>query len=292
MPACRVEPHTSDEVVEVLSIIKDNWCTFAIKGGGHARRVDASNSDGGVTLDMGRFNQTEATDDLQSAWLGAGLTLVEADRALEKRQLAFLGGRVDTVGVAGFSMGGGFSNLIAKMGLAVDNILEYEVSELCGIFSYFITTRYTDLTDIFQVILPNGTIANITHETDPNIYYALRGGANNFGIITRFRHRTVLQGQQLFGQRTYSLNYTHQILAETYKLATLYSNDTDMVYYTRLQYNRTTESFVPAIWYSYLKPEPSPSVFKDAFEIPYETDALRTDWVSNHIPTAPAFGLR
>lgn len=131
--ACRVEPENSQDVSKVLSILVDKWCTFAVKGGGHSRAVDASNSVGGVTIDMNRINTTQLSADRQSAWLGAGLTLLPSFRAIEAEGLSFVGGRVDSVGVAGFTMGGGFSNLSPKLGLAVDNILEMEVCILCAV---------------------------------------------------------------------------------------------------------------------------------------------------------------
>ncbi|CEJ81970.1 hypothetical protein VHEMI02066 [[Torrubiella] hemipterigena] len=163
--ACRVEPQDTSEVVKTLEILTKHWCTFAIKGGCHSRALDASKSSGGVTIDMNRFNQAVPEPDRQSAWLGSGLTLFKAFGQLEAFGLTFIGGRVDTVGVAGFTMGGGFSNLTPKHGLAADNVFEYEL------------------------VLPNATVFNVTHDSNPDLYYALRGGANNFGIITRFRAR-------------------------------------------------------------------------------------------------------
>lgn len=127
-PACRVEPSSTSDVAQVLSILTRNSCTFAIKGGGHSRAVDASNSVGGVTVDMNKLDAIEVAADRESARLGAGLTLLQAYRGLEPLGLSNVGGRVSSVGVAGYTMGGGFSNLSPKMGLAVDNVLEFEVS--------------------------------------------------------------------------------------------------------------------------------------------------------------------
>lgn len=128
-PACRAEPSSTADVASILQILTTNWCTFAIKGGGHSRAVDASNSVGGVTIDMNRFNSVEVSEDRTTARLGAGLTLGPAYRALEAYGLTFVGGRVDSVGIAGYTMGGGISNLSPQYGLAVDNVFEYEVGD-------------------------------------------------------------------------------------------------------------------------------------------------------------------
>lgn len=126
-PACRVEPSNVADVTQILAILTQHWCTFAIKGGGHSRAVDASNSVGGVTVDMNRLDAVEVAADRQSARLGAGLVLREAYQGVEAEGVSFVGGRVASVGLAGYTMGGGFSNLTPKMGLAVDNVLGYEV---------------------------------------------------------------------------------------------------------------------------------------------------------------------
>lgn len=125
--ACRVEPGTASDVAQILQIVKANWCTFAIKGGGHSRAYDASKSVGGVTIDMGRMSNVEVADDGESAWVGPGQTLIGTYRALEPHNLTQVGGRVDSVGMAGYTMGGGLSNLAQKVGLAVDNVLQFEV---------------------------------------------------------------------------------------------------------------------------------------------------------------------
>lgn len=129
-PACRIEPKTSTEVAAALHIVVANWCRFAVKGGGHSTNFDASNSAGGVTIDLHNMDQVKLSDDRKSAELGPGLVLVEAYRALEPYNLTFIGGRVADVGLPGFTLGGGISNLSPQYGLAVDNVFEYEVGTL------------------------------------------------------------------------------------------------------------------------------------------------------------------
>lgn len=126
-PACRVEPSGSTDVAKILEIVTTHWCRFAVKGGGHAQAIDASNSIGGVTIDLHKMDRVDIVDDQTRAYLGSGLVLGEAYGALEPHNLTFVGGRVADVGVAGFTIGGGVSNLSPQYGLAVDNVFEYEV---------------------------------------------------------------------------------------------------------------------------------------------------------------------
>ena len=114
----------------ILRIILDTSCRFAVKGGGHARDADDSISVGGVTIDMQRMRSIEVSSDRSSAKLGSGHVLYSLFEGLERYNLSTVGGRVADVGLGGFALGGGFSRLSATYGLAMDNVLEYEVCRI------------------------------------------------------------------------------------------------------------------------------------------------------------------
>lgn len=105
----------------------NHWCRFAVKGGGHARNPDDSVSVGGVTIDMHLMKFLEVAPDQNTVILGSGHVLYTMYHGLEAFNLTTIGGRVADVGLGGYALGGGISNLSPKYGLAVDNILEYEV---------------------------------------------------------------------------------------------------------------------------------------------------------------------
>jgi FAD/FMN-containing dehydrogenase len=126
--ACRVVPTTSSQVAEILTVLTDSWCRFAVKGGGHARNADDSVSVGGVTVDLVRMKSLELSDDRTRARLGSGHVLHTLYSGLEAYNLSAIGGRVADVGLGGYALGGGISNFSPKYGLAVDNVFEYEVS--------------------------------------------------------------------------------------------------------------------------------------------------------------------
>ncbi|GME65538.1 Fad binding domain-containing protein [Neofusicoccum parvum] len=268
-PACRAEPSSTADVAAILEILTANWCTFAMKGGGHSRAVDASNSVGGVTIDMNKFNAADVAEDRATVRLGAGLTLGPAYTALEEYGLTFVGGRVDSVGIAGYTLGGGFSNLSPQYGLAVDNVFEYEL------------------------VLPNATAVNVSETQHPDLYFALRGGVNNFGIVTHFTVRAVPQDEILVGAKVFALNYTDRVLDEAYKLTTAGSNDTYMAFWTRYAYNQSADSYDLSLSQAYSAPVLAPAVFAGVNSIPYESSDLRLDRMSAYVAaSASAFGNR
>ena len=105
----------------------NNWCHFAVKGGGHSRNPGDSNSVGGVTVDLDRLTNVEVLPHANKARVGGGATTIQVYRALESRNMSFVGGRVGSVGVGGFTLGGGTSPFSNKYGWSLDNIFEYEV---------------------------------------------------------------------------------------------------------------------------------------------------------------------
>ena len=126
-PACRVEPGSSAEVADILKVLVDHWCRFAVKGGGHSRSADDSNSVGGVTIDLGRLATVDVSANASTAQVGGGANSIQIYRALEEYGLSFTGGRVGSVGMGGFTLGGGTSPFSNRYGWALDSIFAYEV---------------------------------------------------------------------------------------------------------------------------------------------------------------------
>lgn len=280
--ACRVEPSDATEVARVLEIAVENQCPIAIKSGGHSTNRDASNSVGGVTIDLVRINHVRLSDDHTQADFGPGLLLRDAYAALQPFNLANLGGRTADVGLGGYTIGGGLSALSPKFGLALDNVLEYEVRIISGLIFKYLWAQYWDEADhvCIKLVLPNSTIVYVNEQLNPDLYFALRGGGNNFGIITNFRARVVPQGRRLGGAKTYSTNYTDQLIDQGYQLTTTLSNDLDMSYHNRYFYTQSTDSFSWNFFQEYNQPILNPSVFDDLNQIPSLTDTRRVDYAS------------
>jgi len=126
-PACRVEPTSTANVSVILTTLVDNGCRFAVKCGGHSRHEDDSNSVGCVTIDLQKMSTVTLTGNNTSAYIGGGATSHQVLTALEPFNLAFVAGRTGSVGVGGFTLGGGTSTLSPRWGWALDNVFEYEV---------------------------------------------------------------------------------------------------------------------------------------------------------------------
>ena len=122
-----MEPSSAQDVANILRILVDHWCYFSVKGGGHSRNPGDSNSVGGVTVDLDHLTSVEILESGTRARVGGGATTIQVYSALESQNLSFVGGRVGSVGMGGFTLGGGTSPFSNKYGWALDNVYEYEV---------------------------------------------------------------------------------------------------------------------------------------------------------------------
>ena len=106
LPACRVEPVTAKDVSASLLITKFFGCPFAVKSGGHAAFKGASNSDGGLTIDLTSLSIIQVSSDNTLTQVGAGNRWIDVYTHLESLQLSVIGGRVADIGVGGLILGG------------------------------------------------------------------------------------------------------------------------------------------------------------------------------------------
>lgn len=164
-PGCIFIPMTTDEVswfVKTVEARTEPDSKFAVRGGGHTLRKGAANIDGGFTIDMRLINGTVLSADSSVASLSAGGRFGDVYHYLKPYNLTVLGGRVPTLGVGGFLSSGGLTFLSRRFGFACDRVRGYEI------------------------VLAGGEVLNVTQAPHPDLWLALKGGINNFGIITRF----------------------------------------------------------------------------------------------------------
>ncbi|KAH9997051.1 FAD-binding domain-containing protein [Russula vinacea] len=170
VPMCSVEPGTSDDVASILQQIARARVPFAVKGGGHNSNPGFSSTPG-VHISMTRFNHIAISKDSRTVEIGAGLTWADVYTYLVPRGLNVVGGRMNGVGVAGLTLGGGYSWKSNEYGLTVDSVTE------------------------FHLVSPNGTEMVVT-EADEDLWFALKGGFNNYidqGIVTKFTMKSYPQ---------------------------------------------------------------------------------------------------
>ncbi|KAK8079211.1 hypothetical protein PG994_003018 [Apiospora phragmitis] len=170
-PACVVFPETAGDVSDaVKTLAKGGLSEFAIRSGGHTSWAGASNIAGGVTLDLRGLNSIEVSEDGASVRVGPGATWDAVYQKLDPLGCSVAGGRVAGVGVGGLTLGGGISHLSPQHGWTCDTVLN------------------------FQVVLSDGAVVDANSEENADLFFALRGGGNNFGIVTRIDLQTFAQG--------------------------------------------------------------------------------------------------
>ncbi|KAI5356987.1 Putative FAD-binding domain, PCMH-type, FAD-binding, type PCMH, subdomain 2 [Septoria linicola] len=174
-PTCIFKPYSSGDVAYAVKVFTAEDCAFAIKSGGHTPWAGANNINEGITVDLSFLNATTLSADRTFVSLGAGGTWGNAYTALNGTGIAFPGGRVKSVGIGGLTLGGGYSWLTPKVGWVADNVLNYEI------------------------VLGSGEIKNVNQSSDGGLFLALKGGGNNFGIVTRFDIAAVEHDQKIWG---------------------------------------------------------------------------------------------
>ncbi|KAJ7593193.1 FAD-binding domain-containing protein [Mycena floridula] len=157
---CSVEPVSAVDISTILKIIgrDDIRAPFAVKSGGHSTNIGFS-STLGVQISMTKFTNVIYDGAAQTVAIGPGLTWDQVYAQLEQFKVTVVGGRVPGVGV-GLLLGGGYSWVTNQYGLGIDNIVALDL------------------------VLPNGTFVQVTETSQPDLFFGLKGGFNNFGIVT------------------------------------------------------------------------------------------------------------
>ena len=196
-PALVVQPTSASDVAAAVCFAQDLGLLLSVKGGGH-NIAGAAIADGGLMIDMSRMRQVIVDPDARLAQVGGGCLLADVDRATQKFGLATVLGLVSEVGVAGLTLGGGFGNLARRFGWAVDNIEEVEI------------------------VTADGVIRTANQNQNPDLFWAIRGGGGNFGVVTRFTFRLHEVGPTIYGgliawgaERANDVLAVYQELSET-----------------------------------------------------------------------------
>jgi hypothetical protein len=163
-PALIARPATVDEVARAVAFARDQGLLLAIRGGGH-NGGGLGTVEGGVVIDLSRFKDINVDPEARTVRVGGGCTWGEVDAATGEHGLATPSGIISTTGVGGLTLGGGLGHLTRACGLTIDNLLEAEV------------------------VLANGERVRANAEEHPDLYWALRGGGGNFGVVTSFLFR-------------------------------------------------------------------------------------------------------
>ena len=152
------------DIASAIAHARDNGLDLAIRSGGHSG-AGFSSTEGGLVIDVRDLRGIDIDPEARTVWAGAGVTAVELTRALEPDQLIVGFGDVGTVGVSGITLGGGVGYLSRKHGLTVDSLLAAEI------------------------VTADGKLLLADADNHPDLFWALRGGGGNFGVVTRLKYR-------------------------------------------------------------------------------------------------------
>ncbi|KAI0409184.1 hypothetical protein F4802DRAFT_615689 [Xylaria palmicola] len=173
-PSCVFLPDTPQKVADAVKLFVKNDCKFSVKGGGHSAIPAAANIHDGILMPMEKLKRIDISHDEKTVVVGAGNKMGDIYAALDPHNLTAMIGRYEKVGL-GVAAGAGFSYLVNKNGLAVDNVINLEV------------------------VLANGAIVNANATSNSDLFQALKGGSNNFGVITSFTLLTERTQGSIFG---------------------------------------------------------------------------------------------
>lgn len=163
-PAAIVRVVDANDVANVIAFARDTGAELAVRGGGHSV-AGYGVSDGGIVIDLSQMKGLEIDVEGRTAWAEAGLTAVEYTKATGEHGLATGFGDTGSVGIAGITLGGGVGYLVRKYGLTIDDLLAAEI------------------------VTADGQILQIDANNHPDLFWAIRGGGGNFGVVTRFKFR-------------------------------------------------------------------------------------------------------
>ena len=163
-PAAVAQCATTEDVVTALRFGQQYGLEIAVRAGGHSV-AGMSLCEGGLVIDVRPMKHIEVDPARRTARVGAGCTWGEVDRATQEHGLATTGGRVSSTGVAGLTLGGGIGCLARGLGLSCDNLISADV------------------------VTADGRLLMSNENVNADLFWALRGGGGNFGVVTSFEFK-------------------------------------------------------------------------------------------------------
>jgi FAD/FMN-containing dehydrogenase len=185
----------ADDVVEAVRFARERDLELSVRGGGHSIAGHAV-CDGGVMVDLSLMKAIRVDPAARTARAAGGVLWSELDRATQGAGLATTGGIISHTGIAGLTLGGGLGHLMRRHGLTVDNLLAVDL------------------------VTAEGERLRVDAESDPELFWGLRGGGGNFGIATAFEYRLHPVGPiVLAGPVFWPLEDAHRVLGALRELA-------------------------------------------------------------------------
>jgi FAD/FMN-containing dehydrogenase len=172
-PALIIRCAGTADVIRAVEFARSEGLPVAVRGGAHSI-AGFSTSDGGVVIDLSPMQGIRVDPDARRAIAQPGLTWKSFDHETQAFGLAVTGGLVSSTGISGFTLGGGFGWLLRKYGLTCDNLVSADV------------------------VTADGQLVTPSEEEHPDLFWAIRGGGGNFGVVTSLEYRLHPVGPTVF----------------------------------------------------------------------------------------------
>lgn len=256
MPCCLFLPETTQDVSQALATLMASTgqgvhCEFAVRSGGYSYYAGASNIADGVTIDLQRLSNINLTSGDALVSVGSGATWTSVYSYLDPLNLTVAGGRAADIGVGGFTLGAGISYLGPRYGWACDTVEE------------------------FEIVIANGTILKVNGQKNTDLFWALRGGSNNFGIVTNMSFRPVNQSGLWGGFIEYDASTGDEQIAAfvNFSQAATYDEYSSLI--STFSYSSAILGSVVTTNLEYTKPVVNPPVFQEILSIPSLKSTMR-----------------
>jgi FAD/FMN-containing dehydrogenase len=187
-PALIIQPSGAADIQNAVNFARERELLLAVKCGGHSYS-GKSTCDGGMQIDLSSYRHARIDPKTRTAYIAGGSLLGELDREAMALGLVTTAGTVSHTGVGGLTLGGGFGRLARRFGLALDNVKG------------------------FDIVTADGEFRHVSAQRDPDLYWALRGGGGNFGVVTSFEFQLhPMQRQIVGGEVMYTMDRAREVL--------------------------------------------------------------------------------
>lgn len=175
------------DVIACVAFGREHDLPIAVRGGGHSIAGKAT-CDGGLVIDLSAMKGIRVNPAVRTVRAEPGLTIGEFDRETQAFGLATTMGVISTTGIAGLTLGGGMGWLIGKHGMACDNVIAMDV------------------------VTADGRLLQASEQENPDLFWGMRGGGGNFGVVTSFEYRLHQLGPVFGGGVLYPVDQAREVL--------------------------------------------------------------------------------
>ena len=205
-PALIARCANSDDVVKAVNFARTHAVLTAVRGGGHSISGQSS-CEGGLMIDLAPMKEIRIDATKMRAQAQGGVLLGDLDRESQAVGLVTTLGTAADTGIAGLTLGGGLGRLQKKFGLACDNLISADI------------------------VTADGKSLHVSERENPDLFWGIRGGGGNFGVVTRFEYRLHKFGPNLLaGNRTFPIARAREVIPALFELMASSDSDDDLSY--------------------------------------------------------------